>query len=423
MPEQSYRPVLTPTPAATAPIQPVPSHPYDEDWTGLAATNPTLARWGREEPSAIESAVERAARRIYRFLGGGGEIGAGPVAGENFLLPGTVSKAAQAVEPAIAAELRSMVGEAVAAVKQKIRAYHGSPHDFDQFSMEKIGTGEGAQAYGHGLYFAENENVARDYRNALARIDVNQTADGQPVSLELQRRIGDAWSELQNRMHTKPQISDVLDVVHDDIMRERAVAMQSRDAEAFNRIDDLRAEAWRVRQNPPTPQGRMYEVEINASPDELLDWDKPLSQQSRKIQNIANEAIAADVNMVPHDRWVKLPAETRRRYMVEAELPENRWAYLRAKARVGETGRDLYRAMAGEAEGSPTAAAVLKRRGVPGIRYLDGGSRTAGTGTSNFVVFDDKLITILRKYGVAGAIGAGYSMQQIQAAQQPPVTR
>ena len=42
-----------------------------------------------------------------------------------------------------------------------IRAYHGSPYDFDRFDMSKIGTGEGAQAYGHGLYFAENPAVAR----------------------------------------------------------------------------------------------------------------------------------------------------------------------------------------------------------------------------------------------------------------------
>jgi hypothetical protein len=48
-----------------------------------------------------------------------------------------------------------------------IRAYHGSPHDFEKFSMEKIGTGEGAQAYGHGLYFAEKEAVAKDYKKTL----------------------------------------------------------------------------------------------------------------------------------------------------------------------------------------------------------------------------------------------------------------
>src|SRR5882757_4318907 len=45
-----------------------------------------------------------------------------------------------------------------------IRAYHGSPYNFDRFDMSKIGTGEGAQSYGHGLYFAENPTVAAEYR-------------------------------------------------------------------------------------------------------------------------------------------------------------------------------------------------------------------------------------------------------------------
>ena len=50
-----------------------------------------------------------------------------------------------------------------------ITAYHGSPHDFDRFDLSKIGTGEGAQAYGHGLYFAENEGVAKGYRDNSRR--------------------------------------------------------------------------------------------------------------------------------------------------------------------------------------------------------------------------------------------------------------
>ena len=47
-----------------------------------------------------------------------------------------------------------------------IVAYHGSPHSFDQFDTSKIGTGEGAQAYGHGLYMAGNEAVAQSYKGA-----------------------------------------------------------------------------------------------------------------------------------------------------------------------------------------------------------------------------------------------------------------
>lgn len=48
-------------------------------------------------------------------------------------------------------------------------AYHGTPHKVDKFSMSKIGTGEGAQAYGWGLYFTETESVAEGYRRKLSK--------------------------------------------------------------------------------------------------------------------------------------------------------------------------------------------------------------------------------------------------------------
>jgi hypothetical protein len=48
-----------------------------------------------------------------------------------------------------------------------IKAFHGSPHNFERFDTSKIGTGEGAQAYGHGIYLAENPAVAEEYRKAF----------------------------------------------------------------------------------------------------------------------------------------------------------------------------------------------------------------------------------------------------------------
>ena len=48
-----------------------------------------------------------------------------------------------------------------------IVAYHGSPHSFDQFDTSKIGTGEGEQAYGHGLYFARRRAGAELSRSCL----------------------------------------------------------------------------------------------------------------------------------------------------------------------------------------------------------------------------------------------------------------
>lgn len=48
-----------------------------------------------------------------------------------------------------------------------IKAYHGTPHLFDRFDMSKIGTGEGAQAYGHGLYLAQDPSIAESYRKKI----------------------------------------------------------------------------------------------------------------------------------------------------------------------------------------------------------------------------------------------------------------
>lgn len=52
------------------------------------------------------------------------------------------------------------------------------------------------------------------------------------------------------------------------------------------------------------------------------------------------------------------------------------------------------------------ASAELHRLGIPGVKYLDASSRAAGEGSRNFVVFDDKTIAILKKYGLAG-LGLG----------------
>jgi hypothetical protein len=183
--------------------------------------------------------------------------------------------------------------------KKGILAYHGSPHDFDKFSLDKIGTGEGAQAYGHGLYFAENEGVARSYRDALTD-------------------------------------------------RSRAQKILASDIDEFPEA---------------LPEGRMYEVQINADPDRFLDWDKPLSAQPEPVR----EALG------------KIP-----------------WAedYLKSERLTG--GQIVPQTREGTTQ--------LREAGVPGIKYLDAGSRNGdGTaGSRNYVVFDDSLVEIVKKYGIAG---------------------
>ena len=77
-------------------------------------------------------------------------------------------------------------------------AWHGSPHTFDTFSTDFIGTGEGAQAHGWGLYFALTEAVAKRYREVLINQRGNQTLyDGKGLE-ELSSDVADALKILEN---------------------------------------------------------------------------------------------------------------------------------------------------------------------------------------------------------------------------------
>ena len=49
-------------------------------------------------------------------------------------------------------------------------AWHGSPHDFDTFDLGAIGTGEGNQAHGWGLYFAKDKKVSKQYKDVLSKL-------------------------------------------------------------------------------------------------------------------------------------------------------------------------------------------------------------------------------------------------------------
>ena len=53
-------------------------------------------------------------------------------------------------------------------------AYHGTPHNFDRFSTSAIGTGEGAQSFGWGLYFTNQEDIARWYADKLSPVKVKK---------------------------------------------------------------------------------------------------------------------------------------------------------------------------------------------------------------------------------------------------------
>lgn len=217
--------------------------------------------------------------------------------------------------------------QAVSRVQNEIIAYHGSPHSFDAFSMDKLGSGEGAQAYGRGLYFAESERVARSYQSALSE---HPFPDGDEANI--------AYTLLNSRGEEKARelLGGTRSSEEVDALIEKAKGAQS---------------------------GNLYEVGIRADEEEFLDWDKPLDEQPPAIQE---KMLAAGYSIPSKD----LPAKSRT---------------------VGATASREFQ--------KPEEIARLKEAGIPGIKFLDYGSRGSGEGTRNFVLFDDQLVRIRARNG------------------------
>ena len=268
-----------------------------------------------------------------------------------------------------------------------ITAYHGSPHDFEKFDTSKIGTGEGAQAYGHGLYFAQNENTAKEYRDSLSAnnpepIEVDGERFHQPTRMQrlVANHFGDVDAVLKEmEPNWEYAIDKHLSLPDDADELERMVA-EDNAIEAHRErfaVEGMRGKT--VKYGKP---GHMYEVHINAHPDHFLDWDAPLSQQSEHVQK----------RLSPHHSVLSQAAMD----MFDGK-PEDL------------SGSDLYQWLSGEHEGglgSPKhVTEQLSNLGIKGIKYLDAGSRGAGEGTRNYVVFDHNNVAVKRKYEQGGVVG------------------
>lgn len=319
-------------------------------------------------------------------------------------------------------------------VPQGIRAYHGSPHDFNaerlvrypdgrteyvvgstsglpdvptgatsvkdfpfgRFREDKIGTGEGAQAYGYGVaYVAESEGVARSYRDGLSAGQVSAggraipTAGGLKSSNVTYQRQYDSLSLAEQMLadhngHFDRAIRDL------DALRQ-AKLKRPNDKFITNTADEYAAAAEQLRKMKTGEwaepvKGRMYEVNINARPEDFLDWDKPLSQQPASIQSGVRKYMGLDKG---------------------GRADEIGWRNIADRPLDDAIGNVLRSDTSG-----------LREAGIPGIRYKDAMSRGAEGGTSNYVVFDSNLISILRKYGLLPPAAAGAAAMTSQPNQE-----
>lgn len=249
--------------------------------------------------------------------------------------------------------VRGLLGEDMGPAMHTV--YHGSPHKFNKFDMSKIGTGEGAQAYGHGLYFAESPDVAKSYQAALSRPDSAALSKADDIAAWAYSTGGGDGAEAAR-------------VLTDEIARLDAYG---KFGGKLNRADYEQALGILNGGNAKTG-GAFYKVDI---PDEaiprMLDWDKPLSEQA---------AIHEQLRPVVEKVYVAGSAD----YILGRSSATAKTVLDDARRVLGDSGM---------------AESAMKQAGIPGIRYLDGSSRGAGQGTSNFVLFDDQLPRILEVNG------------------------
>ena len=227
-----------------------------------------------------------------------------------------------------------------------ITVYHGSPHKFTKFNSSKIGAGEGAQAYGHGLYFAESPEVARGY---AAMADQNPTA--------------------QNYIR----------IWGGDRKKAEAAFLKDLSEGAFGKYTEQIAKDGDTLASI-RGKGQVYKVDLpDSAVARMLDWDKPLSQQAQNVKDSLDALKQA--NPQGYQRLVD--------DQLGGPLMEQ------------AAGMDLYRNLIKGAN-ERQMAEVMRQQGIPGIRYLDGGSRGQGGGTSNFVIFpgEESLLNILERNGM-----------------------
>lgn len=350
-----------------------------------------------------------------------------------------------------------------------IKAYHGSPYKFEEFKTEAIGTGEGAQVYGHGLYFAEEPDVARGYRkdvtaqraadeilpiNPEAEAELNRVLnfadtalanvrdtvmfeyknptmeDIQKVARQKRERSTNEYYErayetierlAAEGKFTLPEQGTDLNAIYSKLTGAKATGLDYQKAEIIEQImidgDVLgvidrqkefnqftpEAYAWFEKEIAPTfkAPGALYEVNIKSNPEELLNWDKPFSEQTQKVKDALSDIFDERSRQIKERSQIYTrPVDEVIQQQTGADL-YSRLAETEAYTKWVKEGLASGTLKMSETNTPASVSKFLESRGIKGITYADQMSRGSDGGTKNFVIFDPRLIEIAKKYSVA----------------------
>jgi hypothetical protein len=312
----------------------------------------------------------------------------------------------------------------------KQTVYHGSPYDFEKFSNEAIGSGEGAQAHGMGHYAAKNKDVADErYRKGLISDENRYLIDGEvldttPYDFNANALIGDAEyyggiDNKINRLNNHLKESEDLISKYDNLYTPDEInADWELDMNYFNAQQDLERipqeldflnelRGKKISKN----QGQLYKLSIPKD-DVMLREGATFAEQPIKVQkaltDIQNDEIrksgfnsieevrdrlntvsdeyekAIREQAVPFWAWGSTPVSDYQLELSKLERLNNMFDY-------GGSHKNIYTNLA-KRLGKEETSSLLNQHGIKGISYnggIDGEAR---------VIFNPDDIEIVRKY-------------------------
>jgi hypothetical protein len=316
------------------------------------------------------------------------------------------------------------------ATKPGIIAFHGSGADFNKFNIEEIGTGEGNQAFGYGLYFTDSKDIAKFYRDSVGmgnevkyKGKTVQDLDNDFASKEenIAHMVGqqnnkkDQVRVIENEIAmTQRNLSGIQQSIKDnksnpkvyplkfhgmELELEKAVEIEADFQDRLNAAVEVQKNISSIETQP---SGKLYKVGIEPTENELLNYDVGFQDQTPFIQTAIEKVLdqinvddainlGIDVFSPPYNGNEQAALQAAKDQMLRDFSVVrflNDWSVLRGAENSGEQ--------------------LLEGAGVKGITYKANqgvGARNAPeTGARNYVIFDDSMIKILEKYGIVGPV-------------------
>lgn len=331
-------------------------------------------------------------------------------------------------------------------------AYHGSPHKFDAFDLGAIGSGEGAQAHGWGLYFAQNRKISERYREKLSRKnDMVILYDGKE-NTEIRRKLNryapaSLYSALnkgsKDTAKAQKEIQNMLVGIRNEIERHtKQVEFYQKHIKRINENPKLSISKF-LKESPREDADRLKSIVADAKYSAKISGRRTnigdvLERLQSKMEWFANERADSERNatILENLDLDKLEVDAPTGSLLEVDIPDSdvlldeqkplseqppkvRQAideYYRQRPKdsyvpKSENGKEFYEEVARQMyrEGhkdSPERAASEHSLGIKGITYE--GWRDGRC----FVVFDDKAISVIERYNQAAGARASTANKQ-----------